>query len=287
MRTLTVARRKAIFGRSGKLALYVEDANAPETVILQTPCRKLGTLRNGEVRSFEITEESATLFVAFGKVRDGSCNEYFTIPAGTEPITLTGTCTYTLARGTAFHFDSENRRREPRRHRKGGHAAVILLAIAVLLAAASRINRLLDHMIHSPVTFEGSGYAITLNDEFVPMNLDGYMDVYEGDTATVMISKEPFLSPSDADTAVAAYAEVLRGLAAGGPDIAGCSELRTEGDLCYFDYMTIMDTVAYSYRVFVCKGSDGFRVIRIAAPIESFGAIQEDMMEWVRSFRAD
>ena len=76
MRTLTITRNKTFVGCAGKLKVYIEDYQAPEMTILDTPCRQIGILKNGETQSFEITEEAVKVFVIADKISKGYCNEF-------------------------------------------------------------------------------------------------------------------------------------------------------------------------------------------------------------------
>ena len=77
MRELTITRRKTVVGCAGKLKVYIEDPSAVELIINNSPCRMLGTLRNGETKQFSIPEEACKIFVIAGKMSRNYCFDYY------------------------------------------------------------------------------------------------------------------------------------------------------------------------------------------------------------------
>ncbi|MBP1575986.1 MAG: hypothetical protein J6A68_00485 [Oscillospiraceae bacterium] len=47
MRNLTIKRTKSFVGCLGKMKIYIEDPTSNELLINNTPCRKIGDLKNG------------------------------------------------------------------------------------------------------------------------------------------------------------------------------------------------------------------------------------------------
>lgn len=80
MRTLTVKRKKKFTASLAKMKVYIEDPQANEITINDTPCRFLGTLKNGEEKSFEISESRAKVFVIADKLSKNFCNDFYEIP---------------------------------------------------------------------------------------------------------------------------------------------------------------------------------------------------------------
>lgn len=105
MRTLTIKREKSFVGCLMKMKVYVEDAAAPELQINGVPCRKLGDIKNGEEKSFEIGNNAMKVFVIADKLSKGYCNEFVNIPEGEEDVSLSGRTRFNLFNGNAFRFD--------------------------------------------------------------------------------------------------------------------------------------------------------------------------------------
>jgi len=88
MRNLTIKREKAVAGCAMKVQLYIRDPQAPELEINGVPCRKLGSLKNGEERTFAIENGQTQVVVIADKVSKNFCNEFYTIPEGEEDVFL-------------------------------------------------------------------------------------------------------------------------------------------------------------------------------------------------------
>ena len=137
MRTLTITRNKTAVGCAGRIRIYVEDYTAPEITILDTPCRPLGILKNGETQSFEIPEEAVKIFAIADKASKNYCNEFYPIPAGIDPVTLSGQCRYNPMGGNAFRFDGvtdeETLQNRKENKAKGGPIMAVCIAIGFVV----------------------------------------------------------------------------------------------------------------------------------------------------------
>ena len=80
MRDLCIKRNKSFVGCLAKLKVYIEDIDSKDIVINGVSCRRLGELKNGEMKTFQIGEESAKVFVIADKISKGYCNEFYIIP---------------------------------------------------------------------------------------------------------------------------------------------------------------------------------------------------------------
>ncbi len=289
MRILTVTREKTFVGCLCTLKLYIEDYNDPEITIQNIPCRMLGTLKNGEMNLFEIPEEEVCLFTVLGT--DGACEPY-RLPAGVESVTLAGGCRRGGFRGRAFRFVSAGNARR-RRSGKGlmaGLIAVMAMVFCVGFIGIMAITGVLPafRTAASDKTFSGNGYAVTLTDDFNPAIYAGFEALYESNDSAVYISKETFASyPKLAALTVSAYAEDLAVLIEQDADFTTRTNIHTEAGLTYFDYTVDEDVKAHAYRVFIFKGSDAFWTLQVVTPIAAFENMEDDMMEWAKSFRAD
>ncbi len=133
MRNLTIKRNKAFAGCAVKAKVYIEDATSTEITISGVPCRKLGDLKNGEEKTFEIGEEAAKVFVIFGKSSKDWCNDFYPLPEGTEDVYLTGQNKLNPANGNAFLFDNNDSPEvaEARQQGKKKGSALLIVAVAV------------------------------------------------------------------------------------------------------------------------------------------------------------
>ena len=128
MRNLTIKRNKRTAASLIKAKVYIEDNFSSELTINGVPCRKIGELKNGEEKTFQIGEEEAKVFVIADKLSKDYCNDFYQLPSGMEDISLSGNNILNPAAGNPFRFDNntsagveENRKKgAKKRHNSGG-----------------------------------------------------------------------------------------------------------------------------------------------------------------------
>ena len=76
-RNLTIKRRKKMVACLGTLKIYIEDPMRCDLIINNVACRKLGTLKNGEEKTFQIDKSAAKVFVIADALSKNYCNEYY------------------------------------------------------------------------------------------------------------------------------------------------------------------------------------------------------------------
>ena len=118
MRNLTIKRNKSFVACAVTMKVYIEDPDSTELTINGVNCRKLGTLKNGEEKTFLIEESEAKVFVIVDKFSKDYCNEVYTVPAGEEDVVLTGQHHFNLSNSNAFRFDGVSDRETEAVHKK-------------------------------------------------------------------------------------------------------------------------------------------------------------------------
>ena len=136
MRKLTITRMKSFIGCLAKLKVYIEDPSASELVICGVPCRKLGDLKNGEEKTFEVEERAAKVFVIAGSFSKDYCNDLYELPEGSEDISLTGKAKFSLVSGNAFRFDNNNSEAAIANRKNGTNKGVVVLIISIAIGFA-------------------------------------------------------------------------------------------------------------------------------------------------------
>ena len=119
MRKLTVLRRKTIAACFTKMKVYIEDPIFGDTLISGVKCRRLGELKNGEAKTYGVAEGERRVFVLADSVDTEQWNEYYTIPAGTEDVRISGKNNCNPFEGNLFRFDG-NGTEEVLSHRRRG-----------------------------------------------------------------------------------------------------------------------------------------------------------------------
>ena len=133
MRKLTISRKKSFVGCAGKLKVYITDPLHTELDICGEGCRKIGEIKNGETKSFEIDEREGRVFTIFDKASRNWCNDSRPIPAGDEDIEFSGKCHYNPARGNAFLFDGEADEIAKKNKKVGGRKGCLTSILAIIV----------------------------------------------------------------------------------------------------------------------------------------------------------
>ena len=133
MRNLTIKRKKKSVACLVKMKVYIEDAQSNELIISGVPCRKLGDLKNGEEKTFEIGENAAKVFVIADTLSKDYCTEFYQLSEGQDDIVLTGENYFNPANGNAFRFDNNNSAEVLAARKKGNKKGTVILVIAIIV----------------------------------------------------------------------------------------------------------------------------------------------------------
>ena len=133
MRNLTIKRNKTFVGCAVKLKVYIEDNSSNELTISGVPCKKLGVIKNGEEKTFEISDESLKVFVIADTISKEYCNEFYQIPEGTEDIRLEGKNKFSPFQGNPFRFENNNDLEAISNRKKGSKKGVLLTIICAIV----------------------------------------------------------------------------------------------------------------------------------------------------------
>ena len=105
MRNLIIRRNKSLAGCLGKVRVYIEDAENGELNIRGSLCRKLGELKNGEEKSFTISDAAVGVYVIADAITRDFCGDMKRIPAGEADVHLSGKNRFDPQNGNPFAFD--------------------------------------------------------------------------------------------------------------------------------------------------------------------------------------
>jgi len=282
MRELKIKRNKSFVGCLAKMKVYIEDPESNEITINNTACRKLGELKNGEEKTFEIGEEAAKLFVIADKLSKGYCNELYQIPAGNDNISLTGKNAFNPASGNAFRFDG-NDSAEVVQNRKGGSKKGLVVLIVALIIGVVVGLAIVGIAKSLPNTFSAQGMSITLTNEFKQTNAQGFDVCYDSPKAAVFVIKERFSQlPGSEDYTLAEYGDLVMENSNLTSDA-----LKTVDGLTYFeyDYTNPSNKQNYQYYAFIYKGGDAFWMIQFATYKKNANKYFDDIVKWAKSVK--
>lgn len=279
MRTLTIHRKKSFVGCLMKDQVYIRDMNAGELTIEGVPCRKLGDLKNGETKTFQIEEGEQQIFLIVDKVSKEYCNATVTIPAGQEDVCLSGKHKFVLG-SNPFCFDgipmsAEQLEKQKKNGRKGTAifigAAVVGAVIGLFLPGG-----FFGADTAEPKTFTKENFAITLTDAFEESAADGYFAAYQSDTAIVFANleeKEIF-----GDITLEEYGQLVL-------EANDRTELvMNKGkDMIWFEYTDTPDDQEIYSMVFCMEGEDSFCVVNFATPATNRKKFKETFTQWAET----
>ena len=284
MRNLTIKREKTFTASLMKMKVYIEDPASDELVINDTPCRKIGELKNGEEKAFQISENSAKVFVIADKLSKDYCNEYYQLPEGQEDIFLIGKNLFNPANGNAFRFAGNNTEAVSVNRKKNTVRGSVILVIALIIGGI--IGYFLSDALFSPAppedkTFSADGMTITMTDEFKETEFEGFTATYESRDVALFVIKEPFtLAEGIENITLEEYAGLIFKNNGIEP-----TEIKKEDGLTYFEYEFLNPDLneTFSYFSFIFKTDDSFWLIQFATAKKNAEENRADILSWARS----
>ncbi|MCH5197784.1 MAG: hypothetical protein J1E34_02655 [Oscillospiraceae bacterium] len=284
MRNLTIRRTKTFVACLAKLKVYIEDPASTELTINNIPCRKIGELKNGEEKTFQIDESEAKVFVIADKMSKNFCNDYYQLPYGQENIFLSGKPKYNPASGNAFRFDNNNSPDIAANRKKGTQKGLIILIAAIIVGAVigyTISSGLFSSKTPQPKTFSSDGISITLTDEFRKSNLGNFTVTFDSKDVAVFALEESFsLVEGFEEYTLEQYADLV--IEANGLD---SSEIKTSDGLTYFEYefTNTQTKETYRYFSFVYKTNDAFWMVQFATIDENAEEYFAQITQWAKS----
>lgn len=283
MRNLTIKRTKSFVASLAGMRVFIEDIGG-DTVIENVTCRKLGTLKNGEEKSFLIDEREAKVFVIADSLSKGFCNDYYQIPAGDEDISLSGKNLFNPATGNAFRFDNNNSADVAASRRKGENKGVVVLIVSLIIGAIVGMgisNGIIRSLDSRPKDFSEQEMTVTLTREFGEFAAEGFTVSYSSEDVVVFALREDFsLAEGLGDFTLDDYAALVMY----NNGIEG-AELKNVDGIPYFEYDTDFEDETYSYAIFMYKASDAFWLFQFVTHDEDYGKLKLDILGWASSVR--
>ena len=285
MRNLTITRTKSFVASLGTMKVYIEDPLSAEIVINNTPCRKIGTLKNGEQSTFVIDESAARVFVIADKLSKDYCSEFYKIPAGDEDIFLSGKNHFNPASGNAFRFDGVTDEEVLRNRKRGSKKGIVILVIAAI------IGFIAGYMITSggfsapkveAKAFSSNGMHITLTNKFVETSIQNYTVCFDSKDVAVFALKEDFnLFDGAENYTLEDYGELVLKSNGFSSDIG----LEAYNGLTYFEYIFTNPSTRDEYHYFTVlyKADDAFWMVQFATLEKNFEQYQQSFVDWAKS----
>ena len=286
MRDLTIKREKSFVGCLAKMKIYIEDSTSNEMRINDIPCRKIGDLKNGEEKTFQIDEQKAKIFVIADNLSKSYCNEYYQLPEGQESIFLSGKNKFNPANGNAFRFDNNESEENIANRKRGTLKGMLVLIPAVIVGvvAGNLISSVLfPNKNNTPVAkdFSSNGMTITLTDEFTKADVEQYTVAYDSEDVAVFALKEEFTMADDLQNyTLEQYGDLIIQ-----NNNLSSSKIENIDGLTTFEYeFTNPDTNdTYKFFSFVYKTNDAFWLVQFATRTENVDEYSSKIVEWAKT----
>lgn len=266
-----------------KMKIYIEDPLKPDMTVNETPCRKLGVLKNGEAAVFEIGENEAKVFVIADKASKGFCSDFYQLPSGCEDIALTGENKFNPFAGNPFRFDGNLNPEALNNRKKGAKKGKIIFIAALIVGFIIGLAAAMGSGEAKPKEFSHDGMTITLTDEFRKTEAEGFSACYESPEAAVLVIKESF-DPAGGygEYTVEDYGELVL---QNNTDIS--AEIQNDSGLTYFVYTAAVPETDDTYFHFAAlyKSDDAFWIVEFAAPQENAESYAGQFAEWAKSVK--
>lgn len=282
MRNLTIKRTKKFVACLNKMKVYIEDS-AGELDINGIFCRKLGDLKNGEEKTFQIDEQARKVFVIADKLSKNFCNEFYQLPEGQEDVFLSGGNRFNPASGNAFRFDNNDSAATQSNRRKGSRLGLVVL-IAALIAggvAGFFVGRSLFTRTPKEKTFSSHGMNITLTDAFKEKEFADYTVAYASRDVAVFALEEPFTLMDGAENyTVKQYADLVIEANA-----LNCTEKNYDSEPVSFEYDYVNDEVdeTYHYFSYAYKAGNAFWVVQFSTTKQNADKLAGEIAGWAKS----
>ena len=278
MRNLTITRRKSFVGCAMKDKVYIRDALAQEITINGVPCRKIGDIKNGETKTFQIEDGEQQVFLIADKVSKDYCNAAITIPEGQEDISLSGAHKFVFG-SNPFRFDGVQQSvEEIAKQKRNGRKGKVIMIVAIIFGAVAGFLLTKGLFSDSPKTFTNGEFQITLTDAFTPAEEPGYFSFYRSDNAMVFTVREA--KTVFGDITLEEYSELV--LSANNK--IGVRMEQGDGFM-WFDYTDTPSEQEIYYLAVCCESKDAFWIVNFATPASNQDTYKETFLDWAKSIK--
>lgn len=298
MRYLTIRRNKSFVVSFLKIKIYVEDPTSNEFKINGMPCRKIGELKNGEQKTFLISDDKLRIHVIEYSLDKNFSSDFYEIPAGTENVFLSGKCIYHPFLGDVFRFDgipTEEMKYLRKKRLKNGIVAITLFLTVYSIILASFLipyfsapkekpltkddaSTLLDTMPKEKVFTKG-GMSITLDETFTEEDLEEADAVYTSSLSYVVAFMVHDTYEEYKDVTVDEYSNqsiLINERDAETKHKDGLTYYEYDADSSYYD-------LTYHYVAFIYKPDDSFYLVQFAVKKEWYSKCEEDIFKYAKS----
>lgn len=281
MRNLTITRRKSYVGCIMKDQVFIRDAYASEITIDGVPCRKIGDIKNGETKTFQIDEGEQQIFLIADKVSKDYCNATVTIPQGQEDVTLSGVHKFVFG-SNPFCFDGiaqtpAQLEKQKKNNRKG--SVIMVAAVAIGVAVGLFLpGGFFGKSDAAPKTFTKEDFQITLTDAFEATNEPGFFATYSSKTAMVAVVRED--KALFGDISVNEY-----GMLVIEANKRTGAKLNQEDGFVWYEYTHTADEQEVYYLVACYQSQDAYWIVNFLTPATNQAKYKDTFIDWAENVK--
>lgn len=282
MRKLTIKRQKSFVACLGNMKVYIEDPASCDLEIANVSYRKLGTLKNGEEKTFEIGNGAARICVIADKLSKSYCNEFYPLPEGEEDIYLSGKNHYNPAKGNPFYFDGVTDSEVLSNRKKGTWIGVAVLAGAFILGLVIGFGRSGLFESNDPKDFVYEDMQITLTEAFDKDSVDGFDVAFVSEHVGCFVFYEPIGDFEDGNTMTAGeYGELI--METNDLDVSQLKVL--QNGMPGFTETDTVDGELYDYYYFFYKGDTAFWMFQFSVDSDEKAQYEQQIYDWASSIK--
>lgn len=191
MRNLTIKRLSSLPGKMISYKVYVEDPTCKNALdISGHKCRYLGMIKDGETKTFEISNEKSRVYVLANKLTKNICNDFCVIPAGHGDIAVSGKTTFNILNFNAFVFNGKPTKEMSTNRKNNKKVGAIILS--TILFVGFILGLVIGCLNVKEKTFNCENMSITLTKEFSESNVENYKFFYSNNTISVFGNRETY-----------------------------------------------------------------------------------------------
>lgn len=275
MRDLTIRREASFWGKNRRDVVYIEDWEGGDVTFGTTPCRKLGTVGNGETVTFSIGEKLSRVFVGNKK----KVYDYCELPSGNEAAELSGGHA-PLDPSFRFHGELEGYAAEERNTLRKGQKMQYLAKALVFLVAFALAVFVVCNILITAEDFTAGELTITLTEDFTEERVRGFELYAVSPEALCCVEFLPF----------GEFGE-LKGLPV--KDLAGLLiEIyhfedqvypKTHGELVYFEAPNKIAGTEFHSFFFPMATEQGVWIVQFATHFTDAETMREQIFSWAET----
>ena len=289
MRTVTIERKKSLVGALVPFTVYAEDHASSELIIHEVPCKKIGELKNGEQISFEIGDAETCIFAV--PAAQVSYPELIRVPAGTEPVALSGKCV-SAASGISFRFDGNDTDEVRELHKSRSKGAVLGIILSVVLSALVAFGLSVGRSgikscaSNSEKTFSVQEMSVTLTSAFKQESMLGFAGYLHSKDVAVFVERIGF---DEVEGLEEISAREFAGYALLGNDYGTDVTVESEGGIPYFEFADKDPSSGEKTRTYVAfyKSDSAIWDIQFVSLEKDYPKQRSNFVKWAKTVTFD